>query len=84
MGEYADDAIRCEEDAVLEELINPCRPKSKMRLLLKILNPFIWCINYFSHAAHLHHWAELEGFAKKHGKHHKYEPYDFSTDIRYF
>lgn len=73
MGEYADDAIRCEEDAVLEELINPCRPKSKMRMLLKILNPFIWCINMLNVSS----WYFYESPMRN-------ELYDFDSDIKYF
>ena len=52
--------------------------------LLKLLNLFIWLGNNISYAGHLHHWAEMEGFARKRGKHREYEPYDFSKDWRYF
>lgn len=52
--------------------------------LLKILNPFIWLWNQFCYDAHLHFWAEMETAARKKGKHSKYEPYDFSKDVKYF
>lgn len=55
-----------------------------MRKLLKVLNPFIWLWNCFKYSAHLHHWAEMEGFAQKRGEHCHYERYDFSTDTKYF
>ena len=55
-----------------------------MKKLLKLLNPFIWFLNEFSHSAHLRHWAEMEGFARKRGEHVEYEPYDFSKDLKYF
>ena len=55
-----------------------------MKRLLKIFNPLIWCLNVFSYAANLHHWAEMEGFERKKGGHYEYEPYDFSKDIKYF
>ena len=45
-----------------------------MRILLKVLNPLIWCVNmlmYFSHLETYRHASE-------------YESYDFSKDIRYF
>jgi len=61
--------------------------KNIMKKLLKILNPFIWFINQFSHQAHLFHWAELENCRKERGvnkKPYEYEPYDFSKDIKYF
>ena len=52
--------------------------------ILKILNPIIWIANQFNYFGHLHHWSELERFARKKGKHAKYEAYDFSTDFKYF
>ena len=55
-----------------------------MRKLLKLLNPLIWCCNVFCYFAHLQHWTELEGFARKRCEHAEYEPYDFSKDIKYF
>lgn len=45
-----------------------------MRIFLKILNPFIALINYMRYTSHL----ENQKFAEK------YEPYDFSKDIKYF
>jgi hypothetical protein len=45
-----------------------------MKKLLKVLNPFIYAINFFMYTAH------LEG--QRHCK--EYEPYDFSNDIGYF
>jgi len=42
--------------------------------LLKILNPFIWLWNAFCYGAHLDFYAQMK----------KYEPYDFSKDVRYF
>ncbi len=51
-----------------------------MRKLLKILNPFIWCVNQFSYFAHMKMYADISRATGKH----KYEPYDFSKDIKYF
>lgn len=55
-----------------------------MRCLLKVFNPFIWCWNVFSHSAHLHHWAEMDTFARQRGERYEYKPYDFSKDVKYF
>ena len=57
-----------------------------MKKLLKILNPFIWFVNAFSHNAHLFNWAEMRRAADRYGRGREveYEPYDFSKDIKYF
>ncbi len=55
-----------------------------MRIFLKLLNPFIWFLNWFNYMAQLHHWAEMEGFAQKRGEHYEYKPYNFSKDLKYF
>lgn len=44
-----------------------------MRKLLKIFNPVIYLANLFMYMAH------LEGYRGM-----KYQPYDFSKDIKYF
>ncbi len=56
----------------------------KKRVALKVFNPFIWLVNWFSYDAHLRHWAELERAARKRGGHAEYEPYDFAKDLKYF
>lgn len=54
------------------------------KFLLKILNPFIWLINFMNYAGHMHHGAEMYNFAKERGEHYEDESYDFSKDIKYF
>lgn len=51
-----------------------------MRILLKLLNPFIWCINVFNYSAQLHHDAEIYNAT---GVDH-HAPYDFDNDWKYF
>lgn len=62
------------------------KKKFKLRLFLKILNPFIWFLNVFNYSAHLNSWADRQSLADKSGDGRKvpYEPYDFSNDIKYF
>lgn len=45
-----------------------------MKKLLKVLNPFIWLLNFFSYMSHMDIQANND----------KYEPYDFDNDIKYF
>ncbi|RKY12666.1 MAG: hypothetical protein DRP65_00475 [Planctomycetota bacterium] len=57
----------------------------RFRVLLKVLNPFIWLWNWFQYDAHLHGWAERASLAKEFGYDEpEYEPYDFSKDVKYF
>lgn len=55
-----------------------------MRKLLKILNPFIWLLNFVSYGGHL----DMEGMCaegrRKRGEPYKYSPYNFDNDIKYF
>jgi hypothetical protein len=43
-------------------------------IFLKILNPFIFLINFFMYSAHMEGQRGFE----------KYDPYDFSQDLKYF
>ena len=45
-----------------------------MKYLLKASNPFIWLLNFFNYCAHFETYRHFK----------KYEPYDFSRDIKYF
>lgn len=44
-----------------------------MRPLAKVLNQFIWLVNFFCYQAHLETFRNIS-----------YEPYNFSKDIKYF
>lgn len=46
-----------------------------IRYCLKILNPFIWCINVFRYACHMEAYRLHPD---------EYERYDFSHDISFF
>jgi hypothetical protein len=48
--------------------------KMSFRFLLKGLNPFIFMWNYIHYAAYLEARSRMA----------KYEPYDFSQDVKYF
>jgi hypothetical protein len=56
------------------------------RKTLKLLNPFIWCINYFNYISHLHMWAERQHAANEYGngREVEYELYNLDKDIKYF
>lgn len=43
-------------------------------ILLKLLNPFIYIINFFNYICHLEMYRNCE----------HYDYYDFSKDLRYF
>lgn len=45
------------------------------RYLLKIFNPFIWCINFFNFDCHLESYRYCRD---------SYKPYNFDKDIKYF
>ena len=45
------------------------------RILLKIINPFIWLINNLNCISHLEFYRNRPQ---------DYEPYDFTKDIKYF
>ena len=45
-----------------------------MKKILKILNPFIFLINLIKYFVHLENYKRAA----------KYEPYDFSRDMKYF
>ena len=45
----------------------------KMRVLLKVFNPFIFIWNFLKYQAHLEDYRGI-----------KYELYDFSRDTKYF
>jgi len=46
-----------------------------MKRLLKVLNPFVFCLNLFNYLAHL----EMYRYCPK-----SYKPYDFSQDAKFF
>ena len=56
----------------------------KFRNLLKVLNPFIWFLNFMSYQGHL----DMEGMCaegrRKRGEPYKYSRYNFNNDIKYF
>jgi len=55
-----------------------------MRIILKMLNPFIWFVNITSYFGHLE--AHRGTICSKcgRGKRPEYVPYDFSKDLKYF
>lgn len=58
----------------------------QIKKLLKVLNPIIWCWNFFKYTSHLDIWCEMQNASDEIGDGHKVEyiPYDFSKKTKYF
>ena len=55
----------------------------KAKIILKILNPFIWFINFFNYLGHLEN-NRFSTCSECGHKRNEYIPYDFSKDLKYF